>query len=108
MTREKAGESQIETTLPVARDSLGDAGAGVAGADRNSKTGCVGTTENSRLGDRLRRPLQDLETRCLLADKTILPLFVLELCDLYHSTMFQGMAIFCGNLGPKVKNLGKA
>jgi hypothetical protein len=54
-------------------------------------------------GGLLSRPLQDLKTTACLADKTILPLSVLELCDLYHSIMFQGTAIFCGKRGTKVR-----
>ena len=40
----------METTLPVTRDGLRKTRSGFAGDGRNSKTGCVGKTENSRLG----------------------------------------------------------
>jgi hypothetical protein len=53
------------------------------------------------LGVCLNRPLQDLKPCCLLADKTILPLSLQELCDLYHSVMFQGTTIICGKAGTR-------
>jgi hypothetical protein len=37
-----------------------------------------------------------------LADKTILPLSLLKLCDLYHLMRFLGMAICCGKRGPEL------
>lgn len=56
-------------------------------------------------GGLLNRPLQDLKPCCLPADKTILPLSLQELCDLYHSVMFQGTAIICGKTGTRKESL---
>ena len=50
-TRENAGESQMDTTVPMERAGLGEGRAGLTGAERNSNTGWVGTANNSRLRD---------------------------------------------------------
>ena len=94
MAREKEGESQIEITLSMVRAGFAGTRAGLAEAGRNSKTGCVGTTENSRPGGYFLDPFRTLQTLYLLSGEIILPPSGLELCDLYHSTMFVGTAIF--------------
>jgi hypothetical protein len=99
IARENAGESQIEITLLVTNGGLGATAVDLADLRSSWKTVCVGTTENSRLGAsrwRIRRPLQDLRLNFLLANKTIVRLSLLELCDLYHFTQIRGMTICCG------------